>query len=203
MWKPGTAKPSPETPKTKTLKKVETPKNGSVAGKEGTSEKKPNSSAKKRLSGATMNMKFMKRKKETEDYEEERRKSGIHSPHPSSTPNKDSTTPTPEATRSDAMDIDDDASTSEEYSNSTTLGLHGMQAMLPGRRSFGGFNTAVEDAWEKSTAAIENRSLEPSQKISDEELMRQYEAIVKERSGSSRSIGNLNGKSKRQKQRSS
>ena len=151
-----------------------------------------------------MNMRFMKRKKETEDYEEDRRKSGTQSMSPSSAPDEHSTPYTPEATRSDAMDIDDDASTSsEKYSNSTTLGLHGMQAMLPGRRSYGGFNPAVEDAWGKSITAIENRSLEPSQKISDEQLIRQYKAIVKERSGSSRPIGNLNGKPRRKKRRSS
>ena len=147
-----------------------------------------------------MNMRFMKRKKETDDYEEERRKSGIQS---APTPNKTMTSPTPEkaSTRNDKMDVDtdDDASSSDEYAETTTLGLHGMQAMLPGRRSFGGFNPAVEDAWEKSTAAIENRTLEPSKKISDEELLRQYEAIVKERSGPARPIGNLNGKKGRKK----
>lgn len=157
-----------------------------------------------------MNMRFMKRKKETDDYEEERRKSGVQSssstPIATTTPNnKHTTIPTPEAAtrkNDDKMDIDDDdASSSDECAETTTLGLHGMQGMLTGRRSYGGFNPAVEDAWEKSTAAIENRSLEPSRKISDEELLRQYEAIVKERSGSSRPIGNLNGKKKGKKNR--
>ncbi|CAJ1954451.1 unnamed protein product [Cylindrotheca closterium] len=191
MWKPGTEQPTPRTPQ------VESPKNGAKEGKP--SAEKPISSAKKRLSGATMNMRFMKRKKETDDYVEERRKSGVQS-SPIPTPNeKQPTNPTPEATRTDKMDIDDDASTSDEFAQTTTLGLHGMDAMLIGRRSYGGFNPAVEDAWEKSIAAIENRSLEPSRKISDEELMRQYEAIVKERSGSSRPIGNLNGKKGKKK----
>mmetsp|Transcript_43058 Transcript_43058/g.104217 ORF Transcript_43058/g.104217 Transcript_43058/m.104217 type:complete len:197 (+) Transcript_43058:223-813(+) len=195
MWKPGTERPSPRAEKPGT---PETPKNG--AKEEKSSEKKPSSSAKKRLSGATMNMRFMKRKKETDDYEEERRKSGVQS-SPIPTSNLHSTTPAPKATPNDKMDIDDDSSTSDDFAKTTTLGLHGMQAMLPGRKSYGGFNPVVEDAWEKSTAAIENRSLEPSRKISDEELLRQYEAIAKGRSGSSssRPIGNLKGKKGKKK----
>lgn len=191
MWKPGTERPSPRTPK------AETPKNGAREGKS-SGEKLSSSAKNKRLSGATMNMRFMKRKKETDDYEEERRKSGAQSSQ-IHTPKKDSTIPTPEARSDDKMDLDDDASTSDDFAQTTTLGLHGMQAMLPGRRSYGGFNPAVEDAWEKSTAAMENRSLEPSRKISDEELLREYQAIVKERSGSARSIGNLNGKKGKKK----
>jgi hypothetical protein len=195
MWKPGTEQPTPRTPTTPT---TESSKNGEKEGKP--SGGKPTSSVKKRLSGATMNMRFMKRKKEIDDYEEERRKPGAQiSPIPTA-PNKQSTNPTLETTRNDKMDIDDDdASTCDEFAQSTSLGLHGMDAMLLGRRSYGGFNPAIEDAWEKSTAAIENRSLEPSRKISDEELLRQYEAIVNERSGSSRPIGNLNGKKGKKK----
>ena len=88
------------------------------------------------------------------------------------------------------------------FSRATPSDMYGMQASLPGRRSFGGFNPAMEEAWKDSKAMLENiRRDKPNQKVTDEELIQRYEDIVKQRSDkASRPIGNLSAK-KKQKQR--
>ena len=83
--------------------------------------------------------------------------------------------------------------------------MYGMQAALIGRRSFGGFNPAMEEAWNACKAALEHHSNTEGgskhPKVSDEELLQRYEEIVQKRSESSRSIGNLREKSKTKRQR--
>jgi hypothetical protein len=190
MWKPGTDKPVTKSPKTP---KPETSEHGlSLAGE--SSVTKPTSSSKKRLSGATMNMRFMKRKKEPQEHEE-KVESGTHSPMSASAPKPAAVAPV----QDDAMDVDDQ--NDEPYSAATVVDMYGMQASLIGRRSFGGFNPFVEETWKNSKASIENKAIDPTKKISDEELLKQYENLVKERSGSSRPVGNLNGKSRRKSNR--
>jgi hypothetical protein len=190
MWKPGTDKPVKKSPKTP---KRETSEHGlSLAGE--SSAAKPTSSSKKRLSGATRNMRFMKRKKDSLEHEE-KVESGTHSPISASSPKPADFA----SVQDDAMDVDDE--NDEPYSPATVVDMYGMQASLIGRRSFGGFNPFVEETWKNSKASIEHKIIDPKKKISDEELLKQYEDLVKGRSGSSRPVGNLNGKSKRKPNR--
>ena len=72
MWKPGTAKPTTKAKSPKTPKRQ--PNNNESSMTRGDVPKSNSSSAsKKRLTGATLNMRFMKRKKETAEYERKRR----------------------------------------------------------------------------------------------------------------------------------
>lgn len=199
MWKPGTAKPkspSPKTP-TRTTKKQE-PSNG-VMKLSGNTPMSAEASAKKRLSGATMNMRFMKRKKETQQHEESRRNSSgaAHSPAAAAAPSPKAATPSArgEEEENDPMDVEEDDEFRELFSRATPADMYGMQASLIGRRSFGGFNPSIEEAWKDSKDRFENDRLEnnsSNQKVSDEELLQRYKNIVKKRSdSSSRPIGNL------------
>lgn len=181
MWKPGTAKPKSSTPKTPSR---ETAFNGGSL----TTPKSASSSAKKRLTGATLNMRFMKRKKETQQYEE-RRKS--QSPNPALSPQAE------DAFKIDPMDIEGE---DIPFSRATPADMYGMQSSLIGRRSFGGFNPSMEEAWKDAKATLEDvRQEKPTQKISDEELIQRYQEISKQRSESSRPVGNLHDKVKRRK----
>jgi hypothetical protein len=198
MWKPGTDKPVTKSPKAPTPKSPKTPKQEtsehglSLAGESSVS--KPTSSSKKRLSGATRNMRFMKRKKEPQE-QEEKVESGTDSLTAASSPKRDAVAPV----QDDAMDVDDQID--ESYSAATMVEMYGIQASLIGRRSFGGFNPHVEQTWYNSKASIEDKAIDPKKKISDDELLKQYADLVKGRSGSSRPVGNLKGKSKRKPNR--
>lgn len=193
MWKPGADKPAVNLPKSR---KPRTSEDGlSMAGGE-TSATKPKSLSKKRLSGQTMNMRFMKRKKGPQE-QEEKTDAGTHSPIPTSSPKPPAAAPLLD--NDTTMDLDDE--NDEPYAVATTVDMYGMQASLVGRRSFGGFNPHTEEVWKSSKASIENDVIDPMKRISDEELLKQYEDLVNERSGSSRPVGNLKGKSRRKLKR--
>lgn len=83
----------------------------------------------------------------------------------------------------------------------TSVDMYGSPATLIGRRSFGGFNAAVERAFNDSKASSENQtSTRPQQKISDEELLKRYKETVMQRDdGDRRGVGNLDGKMKKRK----
>lgn len=187
----------------------------------------PKESTPKRLSGATMNMKFMKRKQERQDQDHQRKRLSIEgtgttailaaATTPSSTSVSEQqprTTPPPAVGRPDntvtsqhheSMDIDDHHSTPTNQMNfevATPIDMFGMQAALIGRRSFGGFNTAMEDAWKQSEASLKQQPNQAKKsKISDEELIKQYQDIVNKRSESTRAVGNLRAKSMPKRQR--
>lgn len=161
-----------------------------------------------------MNMRFMKRKAERHD-QTQRRQSGA-SPGGSSQLSSPLVQRKLEASppgapgnpidKDDGMDVDTPengsgmtSSASQPYAPATSIDMYGMQASLIGRRSFGGFNAAMEEAWKDSKASFENRLEKPKQKISDEELIKRYQDIVKKRSESSRPVGNLQEKTKRRK----
>jgi M-phase phosphoprotein 6 len=93
--------------------------------------------------------------------------------------------------------------TTEAYQVATPIDMYGMQAALLGRRSFGSFNPAIEEAWKESKASLElDSSLDRrnKQQATDEELIQRYQEIVKKRSESARTVGNLGEKSKPKKQ---
>jgi hypothetical protein len=213
MWKPGTAKPESQSPKTPTIAttpttKKQEPSNGTLP-LSGNTPKSAEASAKKRLSGATMNMRFMKRKKETQEHENSRRNSSgaAHSPAAGAAP-KVATPGAREEEENDPMDVEveeEDDESCEPFSRATPDDMYGMQASLIGRRSFGGFNPSIEEAWKDAKDRLESDRLEnnsSNQKVSDEELLQRYKNIVKKRSdSSSRPIGNLKKTHRGRKQR--
>eukprot|EP00980_Cylindrotheca_fusiformis_P028912 scaffold22672_cov141-Cylindrotheca_fusiformis.AAC.15 len=193
MWKPGTQKP-----KAKSSKTSKPESSGlSMSAEKTTSQKKPTSSSKKRLSGATMNMRFMKRKKDSHEQEEKQEEVVVEMQSPISSHAAVAAAP---LQQDDSMDVDNDQN-NKTFLIATPVDMYGLKGSITGRRSFGGFNSHMEEVWKNSKAAIQNESIDPKKKISDEELLRQYEALVKDGSGSSRPIGNLNGKSKRKPKR--
>lgn len=221
MWKPGSNKPddSVSTPGQKLPPSNDPHVSGNNAchshNKQAT---KSSSSPRKRLSGSTMNMKFMKRKKEMMQNEEQRKaataavvaaasngNSSVSSSAAMSLHQQQQQEPT-------AMDVDHTLNTEadERFSDkdnnihyarvSTSVDMYGMQAALIGRRSFGGFNPAIERAYSDSKASIENRaSNRPKQMISDEELLERYKEIAMQRDGDGRGVGNLDSKVKKRK----
>jgi hypothetical protein len=195
MWKPGTEKPKSQSPKTPRQEPKQNGKSEDITPLKSASslKKSASSSAKKRLTGATMNMRFMKRKKETEEYDERRKSGGLS---PMAAPSSKDVADAPE--KDDPMDIEEDAS----FSRATPADMHGMLSSLIGRRSFGGFNAAMEEAWKESKAALEDTQLEkPKNKVSDEELLQRYKNLVEHRSGASRPVGNLKDKGRKKKGR--
>jgi hypothetical protein len=147
----------------------------------------------------------MKRKKETQEFESKRKQ------QPNSRSPAASSSPKPVAAAAefddDPMDISmvDDAEEEEPFSRATPDDMYGMQSSLIGRRSFGGFNPAMQEAWKDAKASLENELSEggkSKQKVSDEELLQRYQDLVQKRSESSRPVGNLNkDKANRKKRR--
>lgn len=178
-----------------------------------------------------MNMRFMKRKEETRQQEKDRERTRVSmdsstTPADSSTPGiapltTSAASPLPQPTSpvvtstgtndrrehsGDAMEVDDEpitySTSNSKYQVATPVDMYGMQAALIGRRSFGGFNSAMEEAWKESKASLEDHSDRPRKaKVSDEELIQRYQDIVKKRSDSSRPVGNLRDKAKTKRQR--
>mmetsp|Transcript_15314 Transcript_15314/g.42358 ORF Transcript_15314/g.42358 Transcript_15314/m.42358 type:complete len:225 (-) Transcript_15314:985-1659(-) len=222
MWKPGSEKPqqSPRTPQKEKDNGKDSAKTSSGtkqrSNKKGgskdvkplsspdladnkTAAQLPTSSAKKRLSGATMNMRFMKRKKETDEYESSRSVSQSPAQQRSrqshgNTPQHDkATTGNNGANASRTIDDEDDASFVDyaenlRFQEASPSDMYGMQADLTGRRSFGNFNKIVEDAWRTSKRALETIAKTKSadhrfskrQQTSNEQLRRstnQYEIL--------------------------
>lgn len=216
MWQPGTAKPSsPIESSGKQNESEGTGGQGVTNGhSSGTSPPQPSSTdtakpQKKALSGATMNMRFMQRKKEQQKFERKHQR-------------KEDTA----SSKEDTMDIDDGESSSTSTSSNddfvhsqqqtedeviasgpaTTVDMYGISVEVIGRRSFGGFNRAVEETWKSSyrshrEGTYKNKSI--SERVSDEELLKRYANLVKDRRGdgdNSRSpIGNLSNKGQRNK----
>lgn len=168
-----------------------------------------------------MNMRFMKRKQETEEQEKERKRMSLERAQASLT--EDTTASTVPASQSEHRSApdhgnDDDgddmvmdetamATSSEAYQVATSIDMYGIQAAIIGRRSFGGFNPAMEEAWKESKASLDLDSSTPNKRStkkpqeSDEELIRRYQEMAKKRSESSRVVGNLGDKSKPKRQR--
>ena len=201
LWKPGEKKPTRQSQSTPPQSTPDAVVN------------------KKRLSGATMNMRFMKRKLETKEYEEQQRKqqksasgqSPAHQPSPRTpasrqTP-KSQNTPSslnqsslsPAHSSHDNIDVpmEIDPDNGSGFLKATPTDMYGVLANLLGRRSFGGFNTAVEDAWKGSKNFINDTNPDKKQThISDEELVRRYQEIAKNRQDRP-AIGNMKNKGRR------
>ena len=218
MWEPGTAKPKPSgsfltmSQEKKKKKKKEPKKNNfdlSIGETGNMSLPTPNTPSsktpKKRLSGGTMNMRFMKRHKPDANKESSDR-----------TAPDSHTKQSPAHARiqnNDAMDIDTENDTKAEndyndgskYAPANSVDMYGIEAQLIGRRSFRGFNAPIERIWKESKGRLENRGLNdrPGKKVSDEELLQRYKDIARERGnkGGSRGIGNFDKKNKNKNRR--
>mmetsp|Transcript_20642 Transcript_20642/g.44943 ORF Transcript_20642/g.44943 Transcript_20642/m.44943 type:complete len:282 (+) Transcript_20642:59-904(+) len=221
MWKPGTAKPNGSTPSSSTKRNKK--KQGSrskldplsINDGDGvmttqTLSKTPSSGSKtplKRLSGGTMNMRFMKRRKdEISSNKSNNEEENMQSHSKKSSPHSRIQT-------NDAMDTGDghdDSSTEMDdvdgsnYAQANSVDMYGIEASLIGRRSFRGFNEPIERIWKDSKACIENGEVSSRKgKVSDEELLLRYHDISSQRRNSSgeRGIGSLDKKSKNKKRR--
>lgn len=233
MWKPGTAKPNgsltPSSSSGKKKKKPSRPKldlggiDDDIRGESITKTTTPSSSTpRKRLSGGTMNMRFMKRRTDTisdnnnnNNNEDEKRKNNNS--------NSSKTTSSHQRMeKDDAMDIDkdddddngggaNDASTEKDnvdgssyYAQATSVDMYGIEASLIGRRSFRGFNTAMERIYKDSKACLEKRgdnTDRPTQKVSDEELLLRYQENRGKSTGGGRGVGSFDKKNKNKKRR--
>jgi len=259
MWKPGTSHPSlGKNSNKKTKKQINVKEEPSPLAGSGsilTMTTPTSTTTPKRLSGATMNMRFMKRKQETKEQEQQRKRillengrqvaastrvvpsmEVIPSPSSSSGVLSSPTVHTPLTTQKildsnhrkgddngnddgedDDMDIDDPTPTitttkiqpqqsqTPMYQVATPIDMYGIQGTLLGRRSFGGFNAAIEDAWKESKASFEmdasldRKRTHGKQTVeTEEELIQRYQELVEKRSSaSSRPVGNLQDKMRR------
>mmetsp|Transcript_19730 Transcript_19730/g.49080 ORF Transcript_19730/g.49080 Transcript_19730/m.49080 type:complete len:210 (-) Transcript_19730:56-685(-) len=209
MWKPGTEKPSGSLLSKSNEKKKKKGSRPNLdlsindgGGALSLKAKSPSSATpRKRLSGGTMNMRFMKRRKSDIDGN----KNGE-----SEKPTPASQTKLPSHKRlqnNDAMDIESDNDDASEkgfgdeskYAAATSVDMYGIEASLIGRRSFRGFNAPIERIWKDSKGRLENRGLNdrPGKKVSDEELLQRYKDIARERG--SRGVGNLDKKNKKRR----
>ena len=169
----------------------------------------------KKLSGSTMNMKFMQRKNEMQAYanrnQQERRKS---SPKKQPTPAK--------AGRDDPMQMDMDTPADDDDSDApaissllqhqhphtlgvkdapvdmtpaTTSDMYGISVDIIGRRSFGGFNKHIETTWKtsyRSHTENNNHFSSNNKHVSDEELLARYANLVKHRKSNTNGANNAN-----------
>ena len=163
MWKPGTSKPKEKA----ASQPKETSANGAAA------DGNTSSSSKKKLSGATMGMRFMQRKMEAE----EARKQALEEKKVQE--QMEWTTTEQDGEGGPAEDEPQTAASLPQ--TATPSDMYGVKSDLIGRRSFGGFCPHVSqsyksacDAWEKGKRADNDRK----EHISDEELLRRYKSYV-------------------------
>jgi hypothetical protein len=200
MWQPGESKPEessdPMDMHTDTVELGEAKEKGN---KDGLQKTPPQPS--KKLSGITMNMRFMQRKAEEKEQEAKRRRSsgGSRAADQAVSPKR------PQHT-DEEDDDDDDMSDDDEDDEATfqvagAVDMYGPQAHVLGRRSFGGFNLPMEQAMKSfhtSQSSLDPNSKKP--KVSDDELLKRYEDYVKNgrrREDATKPIGNLQNKQKR------
>lgn len=229
MWKPGAARPRKEESSRSSFvtdngrSRSEIRRRGSPFNEEQRSlngNDKGNSSDKnarsksappqrpKKLSGTTMNMRFMQRKREQQQQKNTRRpdsggaapRRGGNQHQPMEIDNnddafnsscsnaKESLGRNPQHQTLGGVDTDTDsvvdataAAASFSVNRATPSDMYGVKSDVLGRRSFGGFNRAIQDAWNLShreaTSKYSDRRRK-QQAISDEELLKRYEDFV-------------------------
>lgn len=138
----------------------------------------------KKLSGATLNMRFMQRKVEAETSTA--RKNRIRKDEDSTINQLDDSTMKNDESEYRSGDTNSMSISAEETMNyphiATEVDMYGIGGSIIGRRSFGGFNKSVENTWEISYKTISkmNKSSEKKKvQMSDEELLRRYEKYLK------------------------
>jgi len=189
IWKPG-SKP-PTTPKnilsSKKNKKSNSKKENSQT------KKSPRSSGNKRLSGSTMNMRFMKRKTDSSSAKKisDNSKNNSVSADPSNDSARNEMRQWLEKSPSQSRMSDDVHMSSAEVCNehssvtpvdrvdssgperATDADIYGVGAQIIGRRSFGGFNKVVQETWNTAYKEIEKKNKKKNKK-SEDQLMREY-----------------------------
>jgi len=170
MWKPGTEKPSVASHENQLRKtppnKGKTPPNkGKTPSNQGTTPL-----SQKKLSGSTMGMRFMQKR----NY---------------ASPGPVAASPSSKSCQESADETQMVEQSNSECSNSDMYGIH---SDLIGRRSFGGFKKSVDNNWRACLHGEDEQNKKP--KITDEELLRQYEKLKR---GSD--PNNRNGRKRRPK----
>jgi hypothetical protein len=157
------------------------------------------SASKKKLSGATMGMRFMQRKKEAEAarqqiVNEQKQQQDNNDMEWTATNNNDASA----AQGSDAVEEPDMSLTSQ--TGATPSDMFGAKSDLIGRRSFGGFRPRISETYKSACQAYEHgTSINDSKKhVSDEELLRRYKSYVTGKEEAA-PIGNLQEKLKKRK----
>ena len=236
MWKPGSQKPGGSSSKKKKNKGGKSPSSSSIGGlqipeasplqhattingqspsQNETSATTPESQSRKKLSGSTMNMRFMQRHSQQHNHSsrsppsrsKSRERSQSPKSHPSNSPHSlqqqqqqqqfsagaEIAVPTPtnntnnhdqqriimadddENDDDGASDVDmkDASSSSSRYGVATSADMYGYSHVaVIGRRSFGGCNPTMAEAWQLSQQA--ERDDAQQQSVSDKELVKRY-----------------------------
>lgn len=184
MWRPGDAKPE-DNPLDHEAAEVPTPSQSAAGdGNDINSGKTPHSSAKKKLSGLTMNMRFMKRKNE-DDAQRRRRQSStscamdIDGPDDERSPARHRAQHEMDSSGEESNDDDDDDDNDDKesglpYSVATPSDMYGANFL--GRRSFGGFNRPMEAAWNLSRRELQGKRAKSD--ASDQELLNRYKDYI-------------------------
>jgi hypothetical protein len=234
MWKPGTDKPhSLEISANKGLSLSSSSasssfqdahsRNNNAAGDRSppspdhdmSSSPVPSSTKKKRLSGQTMNMRFMKRKTEADQNDTQRNSRRTSDGDQNLNGSRNQKGPLSAKDRVE-VDIDMEIEEHDNYDNinhrggapsynrqATSVDMYGVEGSIIGRRSFGGFNASIERSWKDSKAAATGRFFGDiggaKKKISDEELMERYRPSSSQQQH--QAVGNLNDKVNRRRKR--
>lgn len=149
MWKPGASKP-------RSTDNITVEATNPTPALKDQEEASPSLQKTRKLSGLTMNMKFMKRKA---DEQENRRHShdGVIRGQ-----SDEAETPT--------------VSSSEPFLLATATDMYCYNNLL-GRRSFGNFNKFMEAAWTSCYEQSKQNSSRPLQSATDEELLQRYKGL--------------------------
>ena len=177
MWKPGTSKPS-----NKDKDNVHIP---SHKNQNGNSAKSPSNNGKsassnKKLSGSTMGMRFMQRKKKDSSSSTN---PVIHQTNNNIHTNK-SAHNVDRKRENREISKDDEQPTSEVIilELASVVDMYGVGSDIVGRRSFGGFHKSVKNTYDtalKRRTDDHARSQNTKHQITDEELLERYEKYVK------------------------
>lgn len=191
MWKPGTSKPHSMNGGAKSAQHeqsqaTKSPQNG-------------DSATKKKLSGATMGMRFMQRKKEAEaarqqTVNQQKQQQDNNDMEWTATNDNDASA----AQGSDAAEEPDVSLTSQTAA--TPSDMFGAKSDLIGRRSFGGFRPRISETYKSACQAYEHGTSNNDSKkhVSDEELLRRYKSYVTGKDEAA-PIGNLQEKLRKRK----
>jgi hypothetical protein len=190
MWKPGTAKPQQQQQHQSDGVNV-TNDNASTSD----TNKQPTA---KKLSTATMGMRFMQRKsldsnKSKNNSSPKNKTDGANNVRPINNSVISSAATSFESTdrKRDISAISSSSpspltnTTSTILELATTIDIYGPTSDIIGRRSFNGFHKSISSTWEeayrkRTESASETNGKGNKGKISDEELLKRYERYVKE-----------------------
>ena len=179
MWKPGTSKPSNKDEDNLHLPSHKKQNGNSTKSPSNNSNSKSPSSNKK-LSGSTMGMRFMQRKKNDSSSST---KPVIHQNNNKIHTNKNAHN-VDRKRENREISKDDEQPTSEVIilELASVVDMYGVGSDIIGRRSFGGFHKSVRNTYDtalKRRTDDHARSQNTKHQITDDELLERYEKYVK------------------------